>query len=252
MFTRMSFTITMFIFFAGIICLFMFSCENLSQGQIEPQEPYRSTAQVQSAIQILQVGEFLGEVSAESGEVWLGLYPTENGYALIPSELVLEPFYDPLIDDDENQPDATRISVDAQAEPLFLVTGCEALQPGTVKTLFSGRMPMALGSFLEFTFEDRDDYSITAFGDLTLNSSAYDYKIELSKGDRSQVIFSFDSTTDAVPLLLWAGDLDRDGQLDLLVDTIYNYAASGPTLFLSSAVQDDSLLQQVAQFAITC
>ena len=213
---------------------------------------YPSIAPVQSEIRILQVGEFLGEVFTDSSEVWLGLYPTANGYALIPSEVALEPFYDPLIDDDEDQPGATRISVDAQVAPLFLVTSWDALQPGTVKTLFSGRMPLTLGSFLEFTFEDRDDYSITTFGDLKLNSSGYNCKIELSKGDRSQVIFSFDSTTDVVPLLLWAGDLDRDGQLDLLIDAVYNYAASGPTLFLSSAVEHNNLLQKVAQFAITC
>ena len=142
MFTRMSFTITMFIFFAGVICLFMFGCENLSQGQIEPQEPHRSLGQAQPEIQIIQVGEFLGEVSAKSSKVWFGLYPTEKGYALRPSELVLKPFYNPIIDDDENQPGATRVSVEGQVEPPFLTTGLEALQTGMLKTLFSGRMPL--------------------------------------------------------------------------------------------------------------
>ena len=65
----------------------------------------------------------------------------------------------------------------------------------------------------------------------------------LSKGDRSQAIFSFHSTTDAVPLLLWVGDLDGDGQLDLLIAPVCNNAASARTLFLPSAVQADSLLR---------
>ena len=40
---------------------------------------------------------------------------------------------------------------------------------------------------------------------------------------------------DAMPQLLFAGDLDRDGRLDLLFDTTDHYNLQRPTLFLSSA-----------------
>lgn len=39
---------------------------------------------------------------------------------------------------------------------------------------------------------------------------------------------------DAMPHLLFAGDLDRDGRLDLLFDTTDHYNLQQPTLFLSS------------------
>ena len=66
MLVRMSFTITMAIFGAGLICCLMFSCnDQLTASPVEPE------------IQRLQAGVFHGdEVSAESGEVWLGLYST--------------------------------------------------------------------------------------------------------------------------------------------------------------------------------
>ena len=63
MLVRMSFTITMSIFWAGWICCVMFGCNN--QSVASPVKP---------EIQLLQVGAFHGdEVSAESGEIWLGI-----------------------------------------------------------------------------------------------------------------------------------------------------------------------------------
>ena len=65
------------------------------------------------------------------------------------------------------------------------------------------------------------------------------------------MICSFDRSDAAVTYLLWAGDLDRDGQLDMLIDTVCDYNASGPMLFLSSLAEDGDLLQMVAQFEIS-
>ena len=88
MLVRMSFTITMSIFFAGWICCVMFGCNGQSVA-----------SPVESEIQLLQVGAFHGdEVSAGSGEVWLGLYSMPDGYALIPSRITVETVYDPFVD----------------------------------------------------------------------------------------------------------------------------------------------------------
>ena len=66
MLVRMSFTITMSIFWAGWICCVMLGCYDQA-----------AASSIESEIQLLQVGAFHGdEVSAESGEVWLGLYST--------------------------------------------------------------------------------------------------------------------------------------------------------------------------------
>jgi hypothetical protein len=58
---------------------------------------------------------------------------------------------------------------------------------------------------------------------------------------------------DATPALLFAGDLDRDGVLDLLLDTTDHYNLSRPTLFLSSQAGTGELLREVARFvAVGC
>ena len=87
MLVRMSFTITMSIFFAGWICCVMFGCSDQS-----------AASAVEAKIQLLQVGAFHGdEVSAKSGEVWLGLYSTPDNYTLLPSRITVETVYDRLL-----------------------------------------------------------------------------------------------------------------------------------------------------------
>ena len=49
------------------------------------------------------------------------------------------------------------------------------------------------------------------------------------------------------PKLLWAGDLDGDHALDLLIDVTDHYNVSRPTLFLSRGRRAGILLEPVAK-----
>ena len=107
MLVRMSFTITMSIFFAGWICCIMFGCnDQLAASPVEPE------------IQRLQAGVFDGdEVSAESGEVWLGLYSTPDGYTLVHSRITVETICCPLVGN-KKEKTGKPVSVDEQMPPL--------------------------------------------------------------------------------------------------------------------------------------
>lgn len=233
----------------GISFLLVYGVVNAVQGEVESRETSVLAALRQPEVRILQVGEFFCEITAEPNEVWLGLYPTKSGYTLMPTTVRVDAFYDPAIRDDEDVTGATRVSVPGQNAPLFLIKGLDALKAGMVKTLFSGRLP--LESSVEFTLDSESTYTIAAFGGLKSNSGSVDYRVELVKGSRSQVICSFEMSNAAVSYLLWAGDIDKDGELDLLVDSICDYNASGPALFLSSLAEDGNLLQKAAQFETT-
>ena len=50
---------------------------------------------------------------------------------------------------------------------------------------------------------------------------------------------------DASPRLIFAGDLNRDGRLDLIFDTTDHYNLSRPTLFLSSAAGKGGVVRAV-------
>ena len=251
MFARTPFTIRMPIFVTGITFLLNFGNVDLVQGEVGFQEKTPLTELSQSQVQILQVGEFVCEIVADPNEIWLGLYATEDGYSLMPSIVFVDAFYDPVIGDDENVTGATRVSVQGQNAPLFLITGLDSLKAGMVKTLFSGRLSLPLDGSLEFTLDNDSTYSITAFGGLESNCGGVNHKVELVKGTRSQVICSFDTANSVVSYLLWAGDIDKDDKLDLMIDTVCDYDTSAPALFLSSMAKHDNLLQKVAQFETT-
>lgn len=58
---------------------------------------------------------------------------------------------------------------------------------------------------------------------------------------------------DAQLRLLFAGDLDGDGLLDLIIDTSDHYNVSKPTLFMSSPAGDGHMLRAVAHlYSVGC
>ena len=245
MLVRMSFTITMSIFCAGWICFVMFGRNNQS-----------GTLPVETEIQLLQVGAFHSdEVSAESGEVWMGLYPTSDGYTLIPSKITVETVYDPLVDRDGEQT-GKMVSVEERTPPLFLVKGLNAPKPELIRTLSAGQTILSPGKSLDLQLDAKSESHLTAYGKGYIGPNGFtsleNYSIELSQGQFSQELLAYSSTNGAIPTLVWAGDLDGDNQLDLVVNATPHYTVyAAPMLFLSSVAKEDNLVQQVALFIAT-
>ena len=53
---------------------------------------------------------------------------------------------------------------------------------------------------------------------------------------------------DSIYVMLWAGDLDRDGVPDLLLDLSNHYNISRYALYLSSMAGRDKLYKKAAEF----
>jgi len=211
---------------------------------------------VEPEIQLLQVGAFHGdEVSAESGEVWLGLYPTPDGYTLIPSRITVETVYDPFVDN-IGEKTGKVVSVEGQMPPLLLIKGLDAPERESITTLSAEGAILSPGKSLNLRLDGESEYHLTTYGegDIGPNGliSLENYSIELSKGQFSQELLAYDSTNGAIPNLLWTGDLDGDGQLDLVINATPHYTVySAPMLFLSSMAKGDHLVQGVAIFVAT-
>jgi hypothetical protein len=74
-------------------------------------------------------------------------------------------------------------------------------------------------------------------------------RLVLVFGELRQVLFSLQECgNDASWSLIWAGDLDRDGKLDLYVSVTQHYNVSQRKLFLSSTAGDKQLVREVAEF----
>jgi hypothetical protein len=197
-------------------------------------------------------GSFHGdEVPAKSsGEQWLGLFSTPNGFELLPTKITVNYVHDSIMDRDETIKTGKEVMTDKKLQPIFLIKGSIPLKPGLVKTVFAGKTTFSPNSLpLSFYLEDEsgDTYRISIAKRSDRETKYHAILVWLN--DISQEISPCcaDNSTE----LLWAGDLDRDGKLDLLINISNHYNVSIPTLFLSSPAKQNNLVEPVAQFVTT-
>ncbi len=181
------------------------------------------------------------EVLGKTGEKWLGLFQTENGFELATTTIT-------VVDSPAIVEDDKFVKTELPYENVFLVKGLPELKPGPVKTVFYGMQMLTSGTGVTLSLQDRYFNNLYATGkdsgELILN-----YQIKLGNGNQTQIILKRETALlEAIPILLWSGDIDRDGKLDFLIDMTDNYNTSEPTLFLSSAAEGSRLIKRVASY----
>ncbi len=209
------------------------------------------------AAQLMLTGEtFHGdEVPGRDGEVWLALVD-DNGKAKLQSTtLKIEAVNDPVGDAPDEK---TGRSVAAPGiEPIVLLRGIASLRTGEVAVAVADTQPMSMATPLPIAFGGRTLHLAVRCSD---DDDALACNVVLSDGATEQVLFDTVAVrsesgavelADAVPSVLFAGDLDRDGRLDLLIDTTDHSNLSRPTLFLSGAAKKGQHVAQIAQQSIT-
>lgn len=206
---------------------------------------------------LLETGDFHGEeVSARTGEKWLGLYISDNHSILINSRLRVETIHDDIGDAPEEST-GKKVSVDSPLEPLFLVKRAPLLSEGPVNTVFVEKpdYEKALEKVSPLTLKlDQTSYVLKVVGSedgakCSEHAFPKNPKLVLALGESTQVLYSLeDCGNEPYWYLLWAGDLDRDGKLDLYVSVTYHYNVSQKKLFLSSHAAKGELVKEVAEF----
>ena len=207
-----------------------------------------------AAAQLVLPGFFhAGEAIAADGEVWWGLYETPAGFELEPTRLEVTPVFDPMLDEDW---EATGLEILAEGErqPLFLVKGVP-LQAGPVRTASKDVTPLVPGSVVGLTEELLVVYGTAREPALPgLPPALEDVRVVLQGlpgGAPSQELLTLDAPDLAAPSLVWAGDLDGDGEIDLLLDATDHYAANAYTLMLSSAAAPGERVAEVATLVLS-
>jgi hypothetical protein len=236
---RKNFVMKRFVTFILFLALASFPC-----GEAAAQK--RGTQ-----LRLIETGEFHGdEITARTGERWLGLFPTAGGFSLRPSALKVEAVHDPVVDESPATKTGKRVSVGGAARPVFLLKGAGRLPRGAVRTAFAGEKNLGNAETIPLSLGGRD-YVLRVVSDdpnpaghLVQNS-----RLILTSGGESQVLFSAREHDDAGWSLLWAGDLDGDGELDLYLDLSRHYNTSERRLFLSTPAARKSLVREVAAFS---
>lgn len=210
--------------------------------------PLSSLIFAATSIELLLTGEFHGdEVSAATGEQWLGLFRTDTGFELAETVVEIEYFEDPILDD-TGEKTGKAVGVRRDGKPVFMLRGIAGLGEGPVASSFDGWDWLNPGVTKELQLAGKT-FSLSAYGQGEDKWNIKDYSLTLSSGGVTQEIVRYETCcNDSMPALVWAGDLDGDGALDLYVDISDHYNVAERALFLSSLAGEGELVGKAAKF----
>jgi hypothetical protein len=203
------------------------------------------SAQVDSDVRLALEGQRRPPSWAEPDAPWLALEPVSAGYQLTPVTARFE----------LTGPTCTGDSILAVtgpgSRPLVLMAS-PILTPGPVASFAVGRL------FPGDTVRGR-----VPKGDVTLVATGTyhrtppdpwfeDYRITATVGGVTQAVVHFPAgvVQEASPGVVWAGDLDRDGAVDFLVNLSTHYASRDYHLLLSTAASPGALFLDAGQLFV--
>lgn len=211
-------------------------------------------------IQLLETGGFHGdEVKARTGEKWLGLYVTRRGSSLIPSTVQVKRIVDEVNDPPKSgQMTGKEVSVDQKNKPVFLIKSVGMMKPGAVVTVYKGGqdLPHALTEKSVVNLKlGQTNYQLKIVSHLRSSGERVvppGAELIFTSDSRSQTLYKLNDLADGINwYLLWAGDVDGDGKLDLYLSLSDNENVTEHRLFLSHQARAGQLAQQVAKFRTT-
>lgn len=218
-----------------------------------------------AAIALQPPGQFHGdEPIARNGETWLALRASGDTASLTSTRVRVAAVEDPILDE-AGSSSGRRVSSalepdpDAEGAQVVAYLRGSGLAAGQV---IAARVPErseggALPSYrIEFAGRDyrirtqcppmRGDPPVARCAVVLAGAGGVEQALMRADARReSDIVLLGD---DATPKLLFAGDLDRDGKLDLIFDITDHYNVSRPTLFLSSRARDGELLHAVSTY----
>ena len=211
-----------------------------------------------AAVELLLPGTYHGdEISAHGGASWFALVQDASGETRLEARrMEIEAVNDPVLDDDTGT-SGKRVGA-PQDDALFYLRDAPGLTAGRVETAYSGQGdPLSLiGLERDFDLFERRagrlHFGCSGDADtrdctLTFDHEGRSQILGRWRGDASAGESQLMLGDDAWPHLRWAGDIDRDGRLDLLIDLTDHYNVSVPTLFLSSQANAGELVRAVAE-----
>lgn len=203
-------------------------------------------------IQILETGEFHGdEVTAQTGEAWLGLFRRGNDFSLLPAVLSVSLVNDQIVDEPDEKT-GKEVAVLGQENPVFLIKGIGFGQGQSIPTIFSGEQSINNNFDLNFDLNGKN-YRLKAETEKPdpenpqfINETS---KLVLTSGKTKQVLYDPEGIcSDCIWSMLWAGDLDADGKPDFYLNLNNHYNGEIKRLFLSSFAEKGKLVKEVAAF----
>lgn len=198
--------------------------------------------------EILLPGEYHESNVADAAKgTWKALCATASSVSLL----------DVLVDrvptpDDDRYVD---VKVKGCEQPLLLVRGLGSTL-GEIETAFRGSLPLVIGTTRDLAWRGT---KVRLIVNQAPNAPAHADKnvspprtIELVRDEKRQTLFLIGQCYLCSPSLMWAGDVDRDGALDLLFETTDDGHGTKHELLVSAGAQAPDLVRPFAKLENYC
>ncbi|HXN45887.1 MAG TPA: hypothetical protein VN893_04555 [Bryobacteraceae bacterium] len=200
---------------------------------------------------LIEAGTFhAGEISDTDAGPWLGLFPDGHRYVWRDAIVDVKAVRDDSVDARDLRT-GREVSVRGGASPVFLVRGGEDLRVANV----DGYRELELralrnGDQLKLTLGKQEFLLRVAnprrHGDADMAGSS----LELVSNGVTQLLYSApENASEPAWEILWAGDLDGDGKLDLYLQLGADSGVSERILFVSTMAASGQLVGEFAVFA---
>ena len=220
---------------------------------------------------VVESGEFHGDEVMENIEEkdWFGIFEGSDGYYLAEAKLEVEQVVDEILDRNEGEITGKMVST-MQSDPAMLFfESNDLISPHRIEQALIGKGFIYPEDTVRFEYlgipyeifatgnkeqyEEELDYFVAWSPDDLLYGSewyaVWNYKLYISAmigGKKCQSLLAvhpyFDDNMTSV---LFGGDIDGDGVLDLIIDNSYHYNMFLPTLYLSKPAEAGQIMRPV-------
>lgn len=180
---------------------------------------------------------------------WLGLCRRVGGYSLKRVEVDFINVHDPLIDASTEETGWFPKIKHEQDSCFYLFAGMDLVDEEIIDFVDLEQKVILPGDTLQFAFLGKN-YSFYATGENPSGEKygVSDYKLFLQndvKDNPQALVYEYQFDDDIIDIV-WAGDLDGDQILDLIIDTSNHYNVMEIALFLSSYSVGQKIVEKVA------
>jgi hypothetical protein len=209
-------------------------------------------------VEILTTGNFHeDEVNQKTNEKkWFGLFKTLNGYKLSETKLMTKRVNDPIVDENENDKTGWEVNTTINDTCLILIEKLPYLTEREIATI---KIPetIYIGEKFNFSFSGIN-YTLFATGEKKKedeNSDSFavsNYKLYLTANkngkEQTELIVAQSNFEDKMIQIIFAGDIDGDNKVDLIIDTSNHYNVSRLTIYLSKPAEHGKIIKPIGMF----
>lgn len=179
---------------------------------------------------------------------WFALVKNKKEYQLTETKLIAKRIHDVVLDESEKDKTGWKITISSKDTSLLLIEAQPYLSERKIQNY---NLPEYIypQDTVAFSYQNKA-YKLFATGGKRKETESSDwyivwnYKLYLTTTvngkEVTELLLSSPQFDDTMVRILFAGDIDGDEKLDLILDTSSHYNASSPTLYLSKPAEEEN------------